>query len=197
MVEVVYFYIFSFLLLATAFMTVVAKSPITSVLFLMASFFNGAALMIMMGAEFIGMLQIIVYVGAIAVLFLFVIMMLDVSFEEIRKETKLKTKMLSLFITLSVISEFVFLYINTPSLSKNSKAENIGTVYSIGEVLYTEYAYPFQIAGMILLTAMVGAITLVFRGKSSAKKQDISKQINTKAEDVLEIKKIDIGAGVE
>ena len=172
MIELICFYSFSALLLFTSLLTVVARKPITSVFYLMASFFNASVLMIMMGAEFVAFLTVIVYIGAISVLLLFVIMMLGISFNKEKDKTNIKTKVMSALIALTMAAEFLFVYYRVPLLEieKDENIETVGNLYSIGEFLYTEYAYPLQIVGFILLMAMIGSITLVFKGKEDVKK---------------------------
>ncbi len=206
MIEAIYFYIFASVLVFSSSMVVFARNPVTAVLFLILGFFNAASLFIMLGAEFVGMMLIIVYIGAVAVLFLFAVMMLDISFKELRKKIKIKTFIISGVVGVTLLAEFIWLYkswdikatlANAKIASPIPDPAVISNTHALGEVLYTQYVYPFQISGLILLVAMVGAITLTLRNTSKARKQDISKQVSTKRSDVVKIKKVKIGAGAE
>ena len=178
-----FFYLFSALAVASAVMVVSSRNPVHSVLFLILCFFNAAGLFILLGAEFLAMILVVVYVGAVAVLFLFVVMMLDVDFAELRSGF-LKNAPLGLVIGLGLLAELLLVLgaaAIDPSLKKVASAAspidpNVTNTVALGRVLYTKYAYFFEAAGLILLTAMIGAIVLTLRHKEGVKRQDISAQ---------------------
>lgn len=203
MIEAIFFYVFSAVLIASAIGVIAARNPVHSVLFLILSFFNAAGLFIMLGAEFIAMILVIVYVGAVAVLFLFVVMMLDINFGELRKGM-MKHAPVGGFVGLVLLAEFVWMYRSWgthPSAATHAAHPTPGVAemtntHALGEILYTHYVYLFQLSGLILLVAMIGAITLTHRNRKNVRKQDISAQINRNPKDVLKIEKIATGAGV-
>lgn len=203
MIESLFFYIFSTVLVLSSVAVITVRNPVHSVLFLILAFFNAAGLFVMLGAEFIAMILVIVYVGAVAVLFLFVVMMLDINFAELRKGM-LRHAPVGGFIGLVMLAEFVWMYkVWSPAsvaLSAQNAAAataaNVSNTHALGLVLYTQYAYLFQISGLILLVAMVGAITLTLRKRPDSLRQNISKQNSRRVEDVLKIEKITSGTGV-
>lgn len=196
------FYLFAGILVLSALMVITARNPVHSVLFLILSFFNAAGLFVLLGAEFVGMILVIVYVGAVAVLFLFVVMMLDISFSDLRKGA-MQYVPIGLVIGGVLLSELYFLFsawnvsplvsINrfapTPDLADASNTE------ALGQVLYTDYLLPFQLSGLILLVAMIGAIVLTHRSRPGVRRQNVADQQARKPEDVLEIKKVSVGSG--
>ncbi len=195
------FYTFSAFLLGSALVVVTSRNPVYSVLFLIFAFFNSAGLFLLLGAEFIAMLMIIVYVGAVAVLFLFVVMMLDVDFDKL-KGGFIKHLPVGFLVALAMLIEFL-MAINA-SLGAGLKvgnaahpiSETITNTEALGLLLYTNYAYPFEIAGLILLVAMIGAIVLTLRARPGVKKQNISEQVSRSKEDCVEIVKVQSGKGV-
>lgn len=197
------FYLFAGILVLSALMVITARNPVHSVLFLILAFFNAAGLFIMLGAEFIGMILVIVYVGAVAVLFLFVVMMLDINFADLRKGA-MSYVPLGCCIGALLLFELVTLYgmwQKSPSVEANRAfpSEKLGEMTNtemLGAVLYTEYVYAFQLAGLILLVAMIGAIVLTHRTRPGVRKQKIADQVSRKAEDVLEIAKVASRSGV-
>jgi NADH-quinone oxidoreductase subunit J len=197
------FYLFAGILVLSALMVITARNPVHSVLFLILAFFNAAGLFILLGAEFIGMILVIVYVGAVAVLFLFVVMMLDINFADLRKGA-MSYVPLGCCIGALLLFELVTLYGmwgKSATVEGNrafpvEKMENMTNTEMLGTVLYTEYVYAFQLAGLILLVAMVGAIVLTHRTRPGVRKQKIAAQVSRKAEDVLEIAKVTSGSGV-
>lgn len=203
MIEAIFFYVFSAVLIASAIGVIAARNPVHSVLFLILSFFNAAGLFIMLGAEFIAMILVIVYVGAVAVLFLFVVMMLDINFVELRKGM-MKHAPVGGFVGLVLLAEFIWMYsswVTHPSAATHAAhpapdVTEVTNTHALGEILYTHYVYLFQLSGLILLVAMIGAITLTHRNRKNVRKQDISAQINRNPKDVLKIEKIATGAGV-
>jgi len=195
------FYVLSFVLVVSALVVISVKNPVHSVLFLILAFFNSAGLFLMLGAEFISMLMVIVYVGAVAVLFLFVVMMLDVDFEAINRGF-VKYLPLGLIVSALMLAELIMVLkvsVLTPSEKANSSAiipKDLGNTQAIGEILYTDYIYPFQISGMILLVAMIGAIVLTLRTRPGVRKQNISKQVSRTRKDGVELVKVQSKKGV-
>ncbi|EJF88716.1 NADH-quinone oxidoreductase subunit J [Bartonella tamiae] len=198
-----FFYLFAFVMLASAVMVVSARNPVHSVLFLILAFFNAAALFVLTGAEFLGLILLVVYVGAVAVLFLFVVMMLDVDFAEL-KTGALKYAPIGALIGIIVVIELVFVFVSikfSPVVAQNITQPIPNLVQrpntqALGDVLYTDYIFYFQIAGLVLLVAMIGAIILTLRHKPGVKRQSISEQVARSPENAIEIKKIKTGEGV-
>ncbi len=202
MIESVFFYVFSAIMLLSGAMVISARNPVYSVLFLILAFFNSAGLFLMLGAEFIAMILVIVYVGAVAVLFLFVVMMLDIDFEELRKGFWRHAPVGGL-IGLVLLAEFVWMFLNWQSAPNASllianpiHSQQYTNTHGLGMLLYTEYVYLFQIAGLILLVAMIGAITLTLRDRPELRRQNVARQISRNPKDVLKIEKITTGSGV-
>ncbi|MCZ2328223.1 NADH-quinone oxidoreductase subunit J [Bartonella sp. F02] len=199
----VFFYFFSFIMLVSAIIVIAARNPVYSVLFLILVFFNAAALFLLAGAEFLGLLLLVVYVGAVAVLFLFVVMMLDVDFAEL-KSGALRYAPIGALIGLIVIIELIAVFFSSrfstsakihitqpmPDLVQRTNTQ------ALGDILYTNYVFHFQIAGIILLVAMIGAIVLTLRHKSGVKRQSIAVQVARTAENAIEIKKVESGKGI-
>ena len=180
----VFFYIFAFVAVASAFMVISSRNPVHSVLFLILTFFNAAALFLLTGAEFLAMILLVVYVGAVAVLFLFVVMMLDIDFAELRSGV-LQYAPVGALIGVILAAELIVVVggsVLNPQAAKSitmpipSPLERTNTA-ALGDVLYTNYVYFFQLAGLILLVAMIGAIVLTLRHRTDIKRQDISKQV--------------------
>ncbi len=196
-----FFYLFAAIVVASAFMVIAARNPVHSVLYLILAFFNAAGLFLLMGAEFLAMILVVVYVGAVAVLFLFVVMMLDVDFAELR-EGLLQYLPVGALVGLIVLVELVMVVggwaisDEAPRLHAARVPEGITNTEAIGRVLYTDYIFFFQIAGMVLLVAMIGAIVLTLRHKPGVKRQNVAEQIaRTKAKG-LEIRKVKPGQGI-
>ena len=195
-----FFYLFAAITVASAFMVIAARNPVHSVLFLILAFVNAAGLFLLLGAEFLAMILVVVYVGAVAVLFLFVVMMLDVDFAEL-KQGFLQYLPFGALIGLGVLVELV-LVVGVWSLAPESiariasKAPDISNTAALGRVLYTKYVYFFQAAGLILLTAMIGAIVLTLRHKAGVKRQDIAAQVARTRETAIEVVKVPSRAGV-
>jgi NADH-quinone oxidoreductase subunit J len=203
MIEVAAFYLFSAILLLSAVLVITARNPVHSVLFLVLAFFNAAGLFVLLGAEFIGMILVIVYVGAVAVLFLFVVMMLDINFADLRKGSM---RFVSLGVLLGgvLLAELVVLYSawanGAPDRAINlavpiPDAAQVENTKALGHLLYTQYVFAFQIAGLILLVAMVGAIVLTHRVRPGVRRQKIAEQTARKPGDVLEIQSVSPGSG--
>ena len=192
------FYLFSFIMIASAFMVILSRNPVHSVLFLILCFFNSAGIFLILGAEFLAFILVIVYVGAVAVLFLFVVMMLDVEFKSI-SSTVISYLPIGLTIGVIVLAELMLVlftwkrdYSVTDNLSITTDKQYSNTEI-IGLVLYTDNILFFQLAGLILLASMIGAIVLTVNHRPSAKRQDINKQVERDAES--SIKNIDMKPG--
>ncbi len=205
MLAALIFYLFAGILSLSALMVITARNPVHSVLFLILAFFNAAGLFVMLGAEFIGMLLVIVYVGAVAVLFLFVVMMLNMEFKELRKGS-MRFIPVGLLLGGVLLTELVIVYqtwkinpkVLTETLGDSAAAPEVPltNTEALGQILYTDYIYIFQGAGMILLVAMIGAIVLTLRERSGLKRQKVADQQKRQASDVLEIKKVTPGTGI-
>ena len=197
------FYVFSLVAVLSALMVISARNPVHSVLFLILSFVNASGLFVLLGAEFLAMILVIVYVGAVAVLFLFVVMMLDINFVKLR-EGFLQYLPFGALLGIVLIIELGILFL-TRSFSENSLSKfvespiinEIENTKLIGQVLYTDYFYLFQISGLILLVAMVGSITLTLRDRGQVKRQNISQQNYLNANDSIEKKNIKLGEGIK
>ena len=196
-----FFYLFSAITVASAFMVIASRNPVHSVLFLILAFVNASGLFILMGAEFLAMILVVVYVGAVAVLFLFVIMMLDVDFAELRQGF-LNYLPVGVLVGAIVLAELLLVggsWVITPQVAKSVTApipSNISNTQAIGLVLYTKYIHYFQLAGMVLLVAMVGAIVLTLRHKANVKRQDISVQNARTKSGAMRIVKVASGQGL-
>jgi len=197
------FYVFSLVAVLSALMVISARNPVHSVLFLILSFVNASGLFVLLGAEFLAMILVIVYVGAVAVLFLFVVMMLDINFVKLR-EGFLQYLPFGALLGIVLIIELGILFL-TRSFSENSLSKfvqspminEIENTKLIGQVLYTDYFYLFQISGLILLVAMVGSITLTLRDRGQVKRQNISQQNYLNANESIEKKNIKLGEGIK
>jgi len=194
MIQAFAFYLFSAIVILSGALTVLSRNPVHSVLWLILAFFNAAGLMVLVGAEFIAMLLVIVYVGAVAVLFLFVVMMLDINFDRLRQGFWSYLPLGSLIGILMILEMAIVLggqYFQVfdtplpPELADSSNTKDLGVM------LYTEYTYPDQIAAAILLVAIIAAVVLTYRGRKDSKKQNISDQVAVKASDRLRIVKMD------
>ena len=196
------FYVFSAVIIASALMVISARNPVHSVLFLILAFVNASGLFVLMGAEFLAMILVVVYVGAVAVLFLFVIMMLDVDFTELR-EGFLEYLPIGLVIGGLFLAELLLVggsWVIKPGVSKSITAAipaNINNTEALGLVLYTKYIHYFQIAGIVLLVAMIGAIVLTLRHKVNVKRQDINVQNARTPELAMSVRKVASGQGLQ
>jgi NADH-quinone oxidoreductase subunit J len=196
------FYLFAAVLLASALMVIASRNPVHSVLFLILAFFNAAALFVLIGAEFLAMILVVVYVGAVAVLFLFVVMMLDINLTELRQGF-LQYLPVGALIGLVLVIELIMVvggWQLSPELAAMAQTPTAAmseytNTAQLGQVLYTRYAFLFQGAGVILLIAMMGAIVLTLRHRD-IKRQKIATQVATKPGDTIEIRKIRPGEGV-
>ena len=202
-IQTLAFYLFSIITVVAAVMVISARNPVHSVLFLILAFFNSAGLFVLLGAEFLAMVMVVVYVGAVAVLFMFVVMMLDVNIAELRQGFLQYLPLggivgLVLLMELAVVAGgFVF----SPEVSERFAApipvpSDIANTEALGNIIYTKYVYFFQAAGIILLVAMIGAIVLTHRSREGTRKQRISNQVNRRPEDTIEIKKVSTGSGI-
>ena len=193
MIDALFFYLFAGVMLISGLMVVVSRNPVYSVLFLILAFFNAAGMFVLIGAEFLAMLLVVVYVGAVAVLFLFVVMMLDINFAEMRAGFQ-KYLPLGLVVGGILVFELVtVMYGDAFSNVSGPIPSKIANTTQLGGVLYTKYAFLFQIAGLILLVAMIGAISLTMRKRVGVRRQSIADQINRRPEDVMEVVKIPPG----
>lgn len=197
------FYLFAFVTIAAGIMVISAKNPVHSVMWLILTFFSAAGLFVLMGAEFLAMLLVIVYVGAVAVLFLFVVMMLDINFVEMRQGF-LQYLPQGLLIGLILLVEIVILvstWTYGPKVAENLASpmpdvEAVNNTVALGQILYTDYIYSFQVAGMILLVAMIGAIVLTFRRRPGVKRQNIMEQNARRPEDAFDTVDVKSGEGI-
>jgi NADH-quinone oxidoreductase subunit J len=244
MIEVL-FYMFASVLVLSAAMVITANNPVHSVLWLVLAFFNAAGLFLLLGAEFVALILVIVYVGAVAVLFLFVVMMLDINFSELRKDAWRASVPVGVLVGGVLVAQLVMTaatwsslpaassnianpftkmetgadgqrimdfgpkgvaieaymmkdgkVVSSPDMLQPFKELQPTNTHALGAILYTDYVYPFQVAGLILLVAMIGAITLTMRSRSGTRKQNINEQITRKKEAVIELRKVEKGAGI-
>ena len=194
MIEALFFYLFAAVMLGAGLMVVVSRNPVFSVLFLILAFFNAAGLFVLIGAEFIAMLLVVVYVGAVAVLFLFVVMMLDINFAEMRAGFQ-KYLPAGLAVGGILVFELVAaMYGDAFSGATLPAAPEISNTRALGNVLYTKYMYLFQVAGLILLVAMIGAISLTMRKSAGVRRQVIADQNMRRREDSVEVVEVPVGA---
>ena len=201
MIAALFFYLFSAFAVASAVMVISSRNPVHSVLFLILCFFNAAGLFILMGAEFLAMILVVVYVGAVAVLFLFVVMMLDVDFVELRTGM-LNYVPIGATIGLIVLVELALAlgsWVIDPAsvaIKGSPTPSDVTNTEALGRVLYTDFIYYFQAAGLVLLVAMVGAIVLTLRHKEGVKRQNISDQVARNPATAMEIVKVKSGQGI-
>ena len=181
MLTTIAFYLFSAIMIAAAFMVVASRNPVHSVLFLILTFFNAAALFVLLGAEFLALVLLFVYVGAVVVLFLFVVMMLDIDFEQLRRGVQ-EYLLLGAGVGILLACELLMILIAWKSapLSAASLAHatplHVTNTEALGRILYTDYIYYFQTAGLVLLIAMIGAIVLTLRHRPGVRRQSIKAQ---------------------
>ena len=194
MIEALFFYMFSAVMLGAGLMVVVSRNPVFSVLFLILAFFNAAGLFVLIGAEFIAMLLVVVYVGAVAVLFLFVVMMLDINFAEMRAGFQ-KYLPLGLVVGGILVFELVAaIYGDAFKGASLPAMPEISNTRALGNVLYTKYMYLFQVAGLILLVAMIGAISLTMRKRPGVRRQVIAEQNERSRAESVEVVEVPVGA---
>ena len=196
MIESLFFYIFAGVTCLAGLMVVSSRNPVHSVLFLILAFFNSAGLFVLLGAEFLAMLLVVVYVGAVAVLFLFVVMMLDINFAELREGFQ-RYMPLGLGVGGILLTEILFVFFNREEMPENvNLVSEVSNTRALGRVLYTDYIYLFQVAGLILLVAMIGAITLTLRKRENVRKQSISSQNDRTREETIQVVKVSNRVGV-
>lgn len=201
MIAAICFYVFAVILIISALLVITARNPVHSVLFLILCFFNASGLFVLIGAEFIGMIMAIVYVGAVAVLFLFVVMMLDVDFAGLRKGA-MQYLPVGLLIGVMLLAELGFIYAawNVQDIALNNAMapinESVSNTKGIGQVLYTDYIFAFQLSGVVLLVAMIGAISLTLRHRPNVKRQNIREQLATTSKDAVGLQKVKTGEGI-
>ena len=202
----VFFYLFSFIAIISAIMVTVARNTVHSVFFLILDFISISCLFIMIGAEFLGMIMLIVYVGAVAVLFLFVVMMLNVAQQKnkwINSEATSAHIPIGLIISTIIFFELIIViggWKYKPDLfdiNNTANNFNVSNTHSLGQILYTDYIHVFQISGMILLVAMIGAIVLTFRTREGVKKQSYLKQISRERSEGVELLEVETNKGVK
>ena len=199
-VYAIFFYLFASVCIASAVMVVSARNPVHSVLFLILAFFNAAALFVLLGAEFLAMILVVVYVGAVAVLFLFVVMMLDIDFVALRSGF-MQYLPLGTVLGLVLFSEFL-VAVGAWTFADGAQAvravplpEGVSNTEALGRILYTDYIFYFQTAGMILLVAMIGAIVLTLRHRPGVKRQSISSQVRRERATAIEMIDVKPGQG--
>jgi NADH-quinone oxidoreductase subunit J len=202
-VAAIFFYLFSAVMLASGVMVISSRNPVHSVLFLILAFFNAAGLFILLGAEFLAMILVVVYVGAVAVLFLFVVMMLDIDFSELR-QGMLNYLPVGATIGLILMVELVLVVAGwsiSPDLLKTVTAPtpplaDVTNTEALGRILYTKYIYYFQAAGLVLLVSMIGAIVLTLRHKPNVKRQSVTDQVARGPATAIEIRDVKPGQGI-
>ena len=202
-VQALAFYLFAFVTVASGVMVISARNPVHSVLFLIAAFVSSAGLFVLLGAEFLAMILIVVYVGAVAVLFMFVVMMLDINFTELRQGF-LQYLPIGGLIGLVLLVELLVVvggWALAPEAAHSGAAAMpapgvLSNTHALGELLYTRYVYLFQAAGVVLLVAMIGAIVLTHRQREGVRRQRISDQLKRRAEDSVEVRDVPTGKGI-
>jgi NADH-quinone oxidoreductase subunit J len=198
---VVFFYLFAGVCIACAFMVIASKNPVHSVLYLILAFVNAAGLFMLMGAEFLAMILIVVYVGAVLVLFLFVVMMLDVDFAELRQGF-LQYLPIGVLVGVVFLAELLLVvgaWVIGPGLPQAISSPipgNLTNTEALGRVLYTQYVYYFQASGVVLLVAMIGAIVLTLRHKPNIKRQNISDQVARTKATAMDVRQVKSGQGL-
>jgi NADH-quinone oxidoreductase subunit J len=202
-IAAMFFYLFAGICITSAVMVIAARNPVHSVLFLILAFVNASGLFLLLGAEFLAMILVVVYVGAVAVLFLFVVMMLDVDFAELRQGF-LDYLPIGALIGLLFVAELLVVVaawtigpdVSLAITSPLPPAYSISNTEAIGQVLYTRYVYFFQVAGVVLLVSMIGAIVLTLRHKPNVKRQNISQQVARRKSTAIEVVKVRSGQGL-
>jgi NADH-quinone oxidoreductase subunit J len=202
-ISTICFYLFSLVAVASGVMVISARNPVHSVLFLILAFFNAAGLFVLLGAEFLAMILVVVYVGAVAVLFLFVVMMLDINFVELRHGA-LRYLPIGAVVGCVLLAELVLVagfWVAGPTLAAAAVAPTpalaqLSNTQALGALIYTRYFYAFQAAGVVLLIAMIGAIVLTHRSREGVRRQRTSQQINRLRGDTVEVVRVEIGKGV-
>jgi len=201
MLATIAFYLFSTVLIAAALLVVSARNPVHSVLFLILAFFNAAALFVLLGAEFLAMVLVVVYVGAVAVLFLFVVMMLDIDFAELREGflRYVPTGLIVGGILMVELAGLGFVWAISPEtqqMAAHPTPTGVTNTEALGLILYTNYVHVFQAAGMVLLVAMIGAIVLTHRHRAGVKRQSAAVQVARTRQQAVELRKVRPGEGL-
>ena len=197
MIETLFFYLFASITCLAGLMVISSRNPVHSVLFLILAFFNAAGLFVLLGAEFLAMLLVVVYVGAVAVLFLFVVMMLDINFVELRQGFQ-RYMPLGLGVGGLLLAEILFVFFNSADMPEKVVMLNeVSNTRALGRILYTDYIYLFQLAGLILLVAMIGAIALTLRKRENVRRQSIASQIERTRADSIEVVSVPSNTGVK
>ncbi len=200
MIALLAFYLFATLTIASAVAVIFSRNPVHSVLWLILAFFNAAGLMLLAGAEFIALLLVIVYVGAVAVLFLFVVMMLNIDFATLRSGFT-KNLPFGIIVALVLLGEMIVAVVAWkagPAISGSAPPPTAApNIVALGELLYTRYLFPFEIAGLVLLVAMVGAIVLTHRSRGDVRGQNVSRQIRRRPQDAVKLTQPAVGEGVK
>jgi NADH-quinone oxidoreductase subunit J len=200
MLQAIAFYLFSAVMIASALLVIASRNPVHSVLFLILAFFNAAALFVLLGAEFLAMILVVVYVGAVAVLFLFVVMMLDIDFAALRQGFMLYLPFGAL-IGFVLFAEFIVVLgawafgSGVASAIARPSPEGVSNTQALGRILYTDYIFYFQTSGLILLVAMIGAIVLTLRHRPGVKRQSISRQVARTPAQSIELRDVKPGQG--
>jgi NADH-quinone oxidoreductase subunit J len=201
MLAAIAFYVLAVIAVVSAFAVIAARNPVHSVLFLILTFFTSAGLFVLLGAEFLAMLLVVVYVGAVAVLFLFVVMILDVDFSELKQGFQSYAPIgaqiaFALLAELALVSSAATSTNGAPIALAPERPSEVTNAEAIGRVLYTDYLLVFQMAGLILFVAMVGAIVLTLRHRAGVKKQDIAAQVGRRRSEAVELKDVRPGQGL-
>ena len=197
MIETLFFYLFASITCFAGLMVISSRNPVHSVLFLILAFFNAAGLFVLLGAEFLAMLLVVVYVGAVAVLFLFVVMMLDINFVELREGFQ-RYMLLGIGVVGLLFAEILFVFFNSANMPETIvKVNEVSNTRALGRILYTDYIYLFQLAGLILLVAMIGAIALTLRKRENVRRQSIASQIERTRADSIEVVSVPSNTGVK
>lgn len=198
-----FFYVFAALTVTSGLMVITVRNPVHAVIFLILAFFSAAGLFVLLGAEFLAMLLVIVYVGAVAVLFLFVVMLLDVDFAELRAGFA-KFLPLGAFVGLILLGELVAVVWGWDLTAARGRigegapdASQVSNTAALGRVLYTKYAYLFEAAGLVLLVAMIGAIVLTLRHRAGVRRQNVAAQVARRPEAALVLRRMETGKGLE
>ncbi|WP_316353685.1 NADH-quinone oxidoreductase subunit J [Candidatus Trichorickettsia mobilis] len=197
----IFFYLFASLIIISSICVVTSRNPVIAVLWLIFAFCNGSGLMILLGAEFLAMMLIVIYVGAVAVLFLFVVMMLDIKFAEVQGELKKNLSIASIIAVIMFADLILIILLGTKSINISNVAyttpTNISNTLAIGKILYTDFVLPFQAAGLILFVAMVACIALTLRPSTTVKRQNIHQQLKRNKDSGMNVTKLGVKQGVQ
>ena len=200
MIAILAFYLFATLTIASAVAVIFARNPVHSVLWLIMAFFNAAGLMLILGAEFIAMLLVIVYVGAVAVLFLFIVMMLNIDFAALRSGLT-RNLPFGLIVALVLLAEIIVAVsawkAGPVTGNVQPAAATQPNIEALGELLYTRFLFPFELAGLILLVAMIGAIVLTHRSRGDSRGQNVARQVDRRPDEAIVLAQPKVGEGVK